>query len=112
VTIQSRIAKGLFSDEEFRAWFPDFARLLRGYGAKIVGPYVCPHRFSEVCACKKPNTVLYERAAQEYGIHLPASFVFGDPAEDVRAARAFGGQGCLVRTGWARRRFSNPQILK
>ena len=55
VTIQSRIAKGLFSAEEFRVWFQEFARLLHGCGAEIVGPYVCPHRFSEVCACKKPR---------------------------------------------------------
>jgi phosphoglycolate phosphatase-like HAD superfamily hydrolase len=28
--------------------------------------------------------------------------VIGDSAADVCAAYRFGGQGCLVRTGWAR----------
>lgn len=101
VTVQSRIAKGLFSEEEFRAWFDNFASLLHGRGAEIVGPYVCPHRYSEPCRCKKPSSLLYERAATEHAIDLRTSFVIGDTAEDVCAANRFGGQGCLVRTGWA-----------
>ena len=35
VTVQSRIAKGLFSAEEFLGWFRDFAKLLHNYGAEI-----------------------------------------------------------------------------
>jgi histidinol-phosphate phosphatase family protein len=101
VTIQSRIAKGLFSMEEFQRWFRDFAAGLRMCGAEIAGPYVCPHRFREPCACKKPSTLLYEQAGREHGIDLPRSFVIGDSADDVCAAYRFGGQGCLVRTGWA-----------
>jgi D-glycero-D-manno-heptose 1,7-bisphosphate phosphatase len=101
VTIQSRIAKGLFSVEEFHRWFSDFAAGLRTCGAEIAGPYVCPHRFREPCTCKKPNALLYEQAAGEHGIDLPSSFVIGDSADDVLAAQRFGGQGCLVRTGWA-----------
>ena len=101
VTIQSRIAKGLFSMEEFRRWFDDFSAGLRACGAEIVGPYVCPHRFSEPCACKKPGTLLYEQAAREHRVDLQKSFVIGDSADDVWAAYRFGGQGCLVRSGWA-----------
>src|SRR2546423_1743772 len=56
VTVQSRIAKGLFSAAEFFDWFEQFATSLRDEGAFIVGPYVCPHRFAEPCACKKPQT--------------------------------------------------------
>ena len=71
VTIQSRIAKGLFSLEDFHVWFRSLAVELDKHGAKVVGPYVCPHRFSEACPCKKPGTFLYEQAAIEHGIDLP-----------------------------------------
>lgn len=101
VTIQSRIAKGLFSLDEFHHWFDEFSAGLRSCGAQIVGPYVCPHRFSEPCACKKPSTLLYEQAASEHGVDLQRSFVIGDSADDMLAAYRFGGQGCLVRSGWA-----------
>ena len=101
VTVQSRIAKGLFTLEEFEVWFSGFAADLALGGAIVVGPYVCPHRFAEPCACKKPSTLLYERAAREHGIDATASFVIGDSPDDVRAARRLGAGGCLVRTGWA-----------
>ncbi|MGA8090350.1 MAG: HAD-IIIA family hydrolase [Terracidiphilus sp.] len=108
VTIQSGINKGVFSLEDFQQWFKDFARDLRNCGAEILGPYVCPHRFREPCQCKKPSTFLYEQAAKDHGIDLQRSFVIGDSMEDVRAARQFGGQGCLVRTGWA----ENPAVVE
>jgi D-glycero-D-manno-heptose 1,7-bisphosphate phosphatase len=101
VTVQSGIAKSLFSGEEFHWWFHEFSMLLGTCGADVAGPYVCPHRFSEACACKKPSTLLYELAASEHGIDLQRSFVIGDSADDMCAAYRFGGQGCLVRTGWA-----------
>ena len=108
VTIQSRIAKGLFSLEEFHFWFRGFASGLRTCGSEIVGPYVCPHLFSDPCACKKPNILLYQQASREHDIDLQKSFVIGDSAEDVQAAHQFGGQGCLVRTGWA----DDPDVVK
>ena len=108
VTVQSRINKGVFSLKDFQQWFSNFARDLRICGAEILGPYVCPHRFREPCLCKKPSTFLYEQAAKDHGIDLQRSFVIGDSAEDVRAARQFGGQGCLVRTGWA----ENPTVAE
>lgn len=101
VTIQSRIAKGLWSLSEFEMWFASFAAELRLQGAIVVGPYVCPHRFAEPCPCKKPNTLLYDRAAFEHQLNPADSFVIGDSPDDVRAATRLGARGCLVRTGWA-----------
>jgi D-glycero-D-manno-heptose 1,7-bisphosphate phosphatase len=101
VTVQSRINKGVFSLEDFQQWFSNFAHELGTLGAKVVGPFVCPHRYAEHCQCKKPSAFLYEQAAREHGIDLQRSFVIGDSVEDVCAARRFGGRGCLVRTGWA-----------
>jgi D-glycero-D-manno-heptose 1,7-bisphosphate phosphatase len=108
VTVQSRINKGIFSFEDFQEWFSNFARDLGNCGAEILGPYVCPHRFREPCQCKKPSSLLYEQAARDHGIDLQRSFVIGDSVEDVRAARQFGGRGCLVRTGWA----ENPAVVE
>ena len=108
VTIQSRIGKGLFSLAEFQAWFAAFAESLKAQGAHVVGPYVCPHLRAEPCACKKPNTLLYDRAASDYQLVPAESFVIGDSPEDVAAARRLGARGCLVRTGWA----SDPAVVE
>ena len=108
VTVQSRVAKGLFSLAEFEAWFAKFAASLQLQGAFVVGPYVCPHRLADACPCKKPNILLYERAAAEHQIDCASSFVIGDSPVDVQAAKRLGAHGCLVRTGWA----ADPQVLE
>jgi GNAT superfamily N-acetyltransferase len=93
---------------DLEAWFVRFAADLSAKGARVWGPYVCPHRFAEPCRCKKPNRFLYERAAREHGIDLAQSFVIGDAPDDMRAARLLGARGCLVRTGWA----ADPDVVK
>jgi len=99
VTVQSRIEKGLFTEADFLEWFATLKDEMAACGAVIEGPYVCPHRPRTRCACAKPNTLLYERAAEDLGIALGESFVIGDSLADVEAARRFGGKGCLVGGG-------------
>ncbi len=101
VTVQSRMAKGVFTEAQFLQWFRSFADSLARRGAILEGPYVCPHRFAAPCACAKPSTLLYERAAMECGLELKGAVVIGDSAADMQAAHRFEGVGCLVRTGWA-----------
>lgn len=101
VTVQSRIEKGLFSESEFRSWFKDFFDHLK---LNLKGPYLCPHRFSEPCECQKPNSMLYDQAARDLSIDLRRSYVVGDSASDVLAAKSFGGLGCFVKTGWGEKK--------
>lgn len=100
VTVQSKIAKGLFSEAEFRDWFESFRARLAAREAFVEGPYVCPHRFAAPCGCKKAGGALHRRAAAELGIDVGSSYVVGDSREDMDAARALGCRGVLVRTGW------------
>jgi D-glycero-D-manno-heptose 1,7-bisphosphate phosphatase len=101
ITVQSRIAKGTFSQADFLTWFAGFADLAHHYGANLAGPYVCPHRYGQPCSCKKPQRLLYDQAAADLDIALPQSIVIGDSPEDMGAASALGVVGCLVQTGWA-----------
>lgn len=98
VTVQSRIEKGLFTEEEFRHWFITFFGNL---DLDLKGPYICPHKFSNPCRCKKPSRFLYDQAASDFSLDFQRSYTIGDSPQDVLAAKGFGGLGCLVRTGWA-----------
>ncbi len=105
ITVQSRIARGVYSVADFRTWFRTLQQHLEENGAEIVGPYVCPHGrnlggMMEACACRKPQTLLYEQAAANLGIDVRQSLVVGDSAADMLAARKRGCPGILVRTGW------------
>lgn len=100
VTVQSQIAKGTFSEADFRRWFASFRQQLAAEGAMLDGPYVCPHRYAVACACKKADGRLYRTAADELGLDIRSSFVVGDTRDDMQAARHIGCRGVLVRTGW------------
>lgn len=98
VTNQSGIARGMLSDDDYqrvRLWTED---LLRAEGARIDATYVCPHHpdFTGPCACRKPGTLLFRRAAQDLGLSLPDSWYVGDKPRDVLPARDLEGRGILV----------------
>ncbi len=76
--------------------------LNRRLGGTLDGFYVCPHTPEAGCACRKPGTLLLERARQAWP-HDPAETWFVVDAErDVEAARRAGYRPALVRTGKGR----------
>jgi D-glycero-D-manno-heptose 1,7-bisphosphate phosphatase len=98
VTNQSGIGRGIISLAEYTAVAARVDELLAAEGARIDATYYCPHH-PEVegpCRCRKPGTLLYERAAEDHGLSLSQSVYIGDRARDVAAAVAFGGLGILV----------------
>jgi D-glycero-D-manno-heptose 1,7-bisphosphate phosphatase len=83
------------------------AALLAEGGARIDAYYYCPHHpdgtveaYARRCACRKPGRALVDRAVDAFGIDPTRSFVVGDRWLDVALARAIGGRGILVRTGY------------
>ena len=52
------------------------------------------------CACRKPRPGLVLDAAAELGLVRPGSWLVGDTAKDVAAARAAGVRAALLSTGW------------
>ncbi|MBX3061369.1 MAG: HAD-IIIA family hydrolase [Anaerolineae bacterium] len=103
VTVQSRIEKGIYSEQSFLNWFRQLQDQLKASNATILGPYLCPHSSKTMCNCRKPQPTLYMQAAQECGINCKRSYVVGDTANDIRAGKAIGAKPCFVRTGWAAR---------
>jgi histidinol phosphatase-like enzyme len=71
----------------------------------VDGVYHCPHHpsLNGPCECRKPGTLLFRRAAADLGLDLRRSAFIGDRRGDVEPARALGGRGFLVRTGYGTR---------
>lgn len=101
VTNQSGIARGLLSEDQYRATERRLDELLAAAGARIDAHYFCPHHpeVTGPCDCRKPGTLLYRRAAERLRIDLPASWWVGDRLRDIRPAESLGGRGILVLTG-------------
>ena len=97
---QSGIARGLVSLEQYRAVRLRVDALLEAEGATLLDSFVCPHheQFTGPCACRKPGTLMFERAAAVHSLDLGRSFFAGDKHRDVAPAVRFGARAFLVRS--------------
>lgn len=102
VTNQSGIARGYYGRAEYRAVEAEVERRLAEHGVDVAGAYYCPHHpdFTGPCGCRKPGTELFEKATADHGLDPGRSVYVGDRLRDVEPARALGGTGILVRTGY------------
>lgn len=112
VTNQSGIARGLYTEDDFRLVQARVEELLVGEGIVLDGVYYCPHHpdFSGPCECRKPGPGMYIQAARELRIDLSASVYVGDRSSDVEAAERFAGRGFLVLTGYGTEAVSLPPV--
>jgi D-glycero-D-manno-heptose 1,7-bisphosphate phosphatase len=99
VTNQSGVGRGYFPAETVERMHERLRELLAGGGVELDGIYVCPHAPVDGCDCRKPGTALFERAAEDLGLDLGASFVLGDKDADVEAGRRIGATPILVGPG-------------
>lgn len=98
VTNQSGIERGLYTADDVARVHARLNELLEAAGTRIDAFYFCPHLPERGCACRKPGTALFERAAAEHRVDLAASAMVGDRAVDVEAARRLGLLTAVVET--------------
>lgn len=105
VTNQSGIARGKYSEVEFRSVQERFEAVLAAEGVQLDAVQYCPHHpdFTGPCECRKPGLGMYRTAAADLGLDLSASLYVGDRLSDVLPALRTGGRGYLVRTGYGTR---------
>jgi histidinol-phosphate phosphatase family protein len=96
VTNQSGIGRGYFTLSDYQKVKRRVDELLAERGACIDATYYCPCRPDEGCRCRKPDTLLFERASADLGIDLAEALYIGDHWRDIEAALRFGGRGVLV----------------
>jgi len=98
VTNQSGIARGLLSRNDYHLTERRVDDLLARQGARVDAHYLCPHlpELTGPCDCRKPGSLLYRQAAEQFGIHLGFSWWVGDRLRDVLPAATFGGRGILL----------------
>ncbi|HKT08595.1 MAG TPA: HAD family hydrolase [Gemmatimonadaceae bacterium] len=98
VTNQSGLGRGIMSSAEYVGVRDRVAELLREQArAHVDATYECPHdpRLGE-CACRKPGTALFARAAHDLDLALDRSWYVGDRWRDIAPALELGGEGILV----------------
>lgn len=76
---------------------------LKEKGLTIDDYYYCPHHpFAKLeeykinCNCRKPNTGLFFKAADEHNIDLSESWMIGDGVDDIKAGKSAGCKTILL----------------
>ncbi len=98
ITNQSGIARGLLTEADYEAVRTRLGALLAANGVTLDLTLHCPHHpdFGRHCACRKPGTMLFERARDLLGLDLKRSLFVGDRWRDVAPALGLGGEGVLL----------------
>jgi histidinol-phosphate phosphatase family protein len=96
VTNQSVVGRRLISEKQLARIHDRMCAEISAAGGDIDAVYACIHTPAASCACRKPRTALFERAAADLGIDLRESVMVGDALTDVQAARAVGCRPVLV----------------
>jgi D-glycero-D-manno-heptose 1,7-bisphosphate phosphatase len=99
VSNQSLIGRGLLTEAQAIDVHRALLRKLAEAGIAIAGSYLCPHRPSDRCPCRKPRPGMIEAALGRFRGDRRHSVMLGDAVEDMQAAREAGLDGVLVRTG-------------
>lgn len=66
-------------------------------GVQFEKVFICPHRASDGCECRKPRSGLLREFLREGQVDLTASAVIGDRDTDLELARNIGVRGLTVK---------------
>jgi D-glycero-D-manno-heptose 1,7-bisphosphate phosphatase len=99
ITNQGGIDRGIFTISHLEKLHASMTRQLKAFDIEITDIYYCPHHPDvSKCLCRKPGTLLLEKAIARYQIDPKTSFMIGDSEIDVQAADKMGVKGILIPT--------------
>ena len=96
ITNQACIAKGRQTEGGLARLHSFMLLHIRETGGDILEIYHCPHQTSDSCSCRKPEPGMILRAAKDYKINLPETFIIGDTARDMEVAQRAGARTILI----------------
>lgn len=96
VTNQRGIARGIMTEDDLETVHHFMNALFKDAGLTIDGIYYCPHDKKDFCNCRKPAPGMMLAAAKDLNIDLGLSFMVGDSASDIEAAKNAGVRSVMI----------------
>ncbi|OFZ00047.1 MAG: hypothetical protein A3K10_04360 [Bacteroidetes bacterium RIFCSPLOWO2_12_FULL_31_6] len=97
ITNQGGISKEIYSHHDVIMLNNLMRKQFLKHQVPLLDIYYCPHHSDvEKCICRKPNSLLLEKAISKYTINCSASFFIGDSDRDIQAANKVGVKGIKV----------------
>lgn len=97
VSNQGGIAKEIYTSEDVIKLYEILQKKLQKDGVEADDFFFCPHHEKTGrCLCRKPGSLLLEKAIALYNIDNKKSFMIGDSERDIIAAERAGVKGVLI----------------
>ena len=98
ITNQGGLAKGWYSANVLDQMHTQLITTYAEQGVLISEVYYCNHHpeYNGKCLCRKPGSLMLEKALARFGIDASKSYFIGDRERDVIAGEAAGVTGILI----------------
>ena len=91
ISNQGGISKGIYTQDDVERTNERIEQLLASYQIKLDEIYYCPHyNITEKCICRKPGTLMIEKAISRFNIDKNVSYFIGDRDTDMDAGNNSG----------------------
>ncbi len=112
ISNQSGIAKGIYTQSETEQVHDHLRSRLLKDGIELTEIYYCPHHPDrQKCFCRKPESLMIEKALARFDIDPGKSWMIGDSDRDVEAGKKAGLQTILVKRNQDLREIINQLPL-
>jgi D-glycero-D-manno-heptose 1,7-bisphosphate phosphatase len=98
ISNQGGISKKIYSKKDCDSVHEKLVDIMSGHGITFNEIYYCPHHPEiENCLCRKPQTLMFEKALARFDIDRSKSWMIGDSEKDITGAEKAGLKSILVR---------------
>ncbi len=97
ITNQGGISKGMYTKADVDIIHNSFEITMAENGVEITEFYYCPHHSDiEKCLCRKPDSLMIEKAVARFDIDVKKSYLIGDSQRDIEAGKKAGLKCFLI----------------
>lgn len=97
ITNQGGVAKGVYTRADVDKLNEEIKLVFKQSDIEITEIFYCPHHPSQSkCLCRKPGSLLIEKALAKYKIDPFKSYMIGDSGHDIDAAEAVSVKGIRI----------------
>lgn len=99
ISNQAGIARKVYSHSDVDILHDYMQQQLKAEGIRLTEIYYCPH-YTEIgkCICRKPDSLLLEKAIARFDIDPIQSYFIGDRDRDIEAGKKVHVNGIKVET--------------
>ncbi len=91
ITNQGGVSKGIYNKNDVHLVHGHMLTQFKKAALTVLEIYYCPHHSDlEQCICRKPDSLMLEKAIARFNIDKSLSFMIGDSQRDVEAATKVG----------------------